>query len=140
MENKLGRQIMKEFVGLRAKKHSYLENNNDEEKRAKSTKKCAIKRKLKFEDYKNCVEVAQIKNEIKSLEKKKKIDRDNLKELQREFIKRNKLILKTQQRFKSRRYNVFTEEINKIVLSCNDDKRMQSIDLIETYAYGMKKI
>ena len=33
----------------------------------------------------------------------------------------------------------FTEEINKIALSSNDDKRMQSIDLIETYAYGMNK-
>ena len=30
----------------------------------------------------------------------------------------------------------FTEEINKIVLTSNDDKRMQSIDLIEIYAYG----
>ena len=35
--------------------------------------------------------------------------------------------------------NVFTEEINKISLSSNDDKRMQSIDLIETYAYGRSK-
>ena len=35
--------------------------------------------------------------------------------------------------------HVFTEEINKIALSSNDDKRMQSIDLIETYAYGMSK-
>ena len=40
-----------------------------------------------------------------------------------------------QQRFKSEKH-VFTEEINKITLSSNDDKRMQSIDLIETYAYG----
>ena len=140
MKDELGVQTVKEFVGLRAKIYSQIKDNNDEDKTAKGTKKCAIKRKLKFEDYKNCVEVAQIKNEIKSLEKKNKIDGDNLKELQREFIKRNKLILKTQQRFKSRRYNVFTEEINKIVLSCNDDKRMQSIDSIETYAYAMKKI
>ena len=40
---------------------------------------------------------------------------------------------KTQQRFKSERHNVFTEEINKIALSSNDDKSLQSIDLIETY-------
>ena len=38
--------------------------------------------------------------------------------------------------FKSEKHNVFTEEINKIALSSNDDKRMQSIDSIETYAYG----
>ena len=42
-------------------------------------------------------------------------------------------MLQTQKRFKSERYNVFTEEINKIALSSNDDKRMQSIDSMETY-------
>ena len=35
---------------------------------------------------------------------------------------------KTQQRFKNKWHNIFTEEINKIALSSNDDKRMQSID------------
>ena len=32
---------------------------------------------------------------------------------------------KKQQRFHCKRHNVFTEEINKIALSSNDDKRMQ---------------
>ena len=50
-----------------------------------------------------------------------------------------KIILKTQQRFKSENHNVFAEEINKIALSSHDDKRMQSIDSIEKYAYGMSK-
>ena len=36
-------------------------------------------------------------------------------------------------------HNVFTEEINKITVSSNDDERMQSIDLIKTYAYGISK-
>ena len=44
-----------------------------------------------------------------------------------------------QQRFKSERHKVFTEEITKIPLSLNDDKRMKSIDSIETYAYGISK-
>ena len=57
----------------------------------------------------------------------------------KEFIKNNKLILKTQQIFRSEKHNVFTEKINKITLSSNDDKRMQSFDSIETYAYGMSK-
>ena len=56
----------------------------------------------------------------------------------KEFIRNNKLILKTQQRFKSERH-VFIEEINKIALRSNDDKRTQSIDLIETHAYGIRK-
>ena len=61
---------------------------------------------------------------------------DNIKE----FIKNNKSILKIQQRFKSERYNVFTEEINNIVFSSNDVKRMQSIDSIETYACGTNTV
>ena len=52
---------------------------------------------------------------------------------------RNKLKLKTQQRLKSKRNNVFIEEIKKTALSSNDDKRMQSIDSIETYEYGTSK-
>ena len=36
-------------------------------------------------------------------------------------------------------HNVFTEEINKIALCSNDDKRMQATDLIEMYAYGTSK-
>ena len=57
----------------------------------------------------------------------------------KEFIRNNKSILKILQGFKSQRHNVFIEEINKIVLSSNDDKRMQSIDSIGTYAYGTSK-
>ena len=67
------------------------------------------------------------------------MDIDYIKENHKQFIKNNKSILKTQQRFKSERHNVFTEEINKIALSSSDDKRMQSIDSIETYAYGTSK-
>ena len=40
----------------------------------------------------------------------------------------NKIILKSQQRFKSDYYNVYTEQINKVALSSNDDKRLQTFD------------
>ena len=63
------------------------------------------------------------------------IDVDNLKE----FMKNNNLILKIWQKSTIERYNVFTKEINKIALISNDDKRMQSIALIEMYAYGTSK-
>ena len=56
MKDELGGQIMKELVGLRAKTYSYLKDNNDEDKKAKGTRKCVIKRKRKFQDYKNCLE------------------------------------------------------------------------------------
>ena len=58
-------------------------------------------------------------NKIKYSEKNK-IDIDSIKKI----IRNNNLILQTQQQFKSERHNVFTEEINTIALSSNDDKRM----------------
>ena len=45
-------------------------------------------------------------------------------------------ILKSQQRFKSDHHKVYTEEVNKIALSSDDDKRLQTFDSIETYWYG----
>ena len=48
----------------------------------------------------------------------------------------NKIILKSQQRFKSDHHKVYTEEVSKITLSSNDDKRLQTFDKITTYPYG----
>ena len=48
----------------------------------------------------------------------------------------NKIILKSQQRFNSDHHNVYTIEINKIALSSNDDKRLQTFDRVTTYPYG----
>ena len=122
---------MIKFVGLRAKTYSYLIDDDSEEgKKAKVTKKCPIKRECKFENYENCNEATLEKN---------KINVDGHKKGYEEFIRDNKLILKTQQRFKSEVHNVFIEEINRIVLNSNDDKKKQSIDSTETYGYGTSK-
>ena len=48
----------------------------------------------------------------------------------------DKIILKSQQRFKRDHHNIYTEEINNIALSSNDDKRLQTSDTIKTYPYG----
>ena len=45
-------------------------------------------------------------------------------------------MLKSQQRFKSEIHEVYTENINKIVLSCDDDKRIVTSDRITSYPYG----
>ena len=132
MKDELGGKIMTKFVGLTAKTYSYLIDDGGEDKKAKGTKKCIIKIKIKFENYKNCLEATQLENKINYLENK--IDIDSIKENHKEFLKNNKSILKIQQRFKSERDNVVTEEINKIAPSPNGDKRMQLIDSIETYA------
>ena len=48
----------------------------------------------------------------------------------------NKTILRSQQRFKSEHHEVYTEEVNKIALSSNDDKRLQTFDRITIYPHG----
>ena len=48
----------------------------------------------------------------------------------------NKIILKSQQRFKSDYNKVYTGQINKIALSSNDNKRLQTFDKITTYPYA----
>ena len=116
MKDELGRKVKTKFVGLRAKTYSCLMDDGTEDKKAKGTKKCVTKRKLKFENYKNCLEATQLENKINYLEKNK-IDKESIKENHKEFIKNNKSILKIQQRFKSQKHSVFTEEINKIALS-----------------------
>ena len=85
MKDELGGKIIMEFVTLRPKTYSYLTDHCKEDKKAKGTKKCVIKRMIKFNDYKNCL----LKDEV---------------------------ILKSQQRFISKKHDVYTESINKIEL------------------------
>ena len=60
MKDELGGQIIKKVVGLRWKTYSYLKDNNDKCKKAKGTKNCIVKRKLKFEYYKKCLKASQL--------------------------------------------------------------------------------
>ena len=50
----------------------------------------------------------------------------------------DEIILKSQQRFISKKYDAYTENINKIALSNGDDKRIVSSDKITSYPYGYK--
>ena len=104
MKDKLGGKIMTEFPTLRPKTYCYLMDDGRNDKKAKGTRKCVIKRRLKFNDYKDC-------------------------------LLNNEIILKSQQRFKSERHDVYTDEINKIALSSNDDKRFQTFNRITSYPY-----
>ena len=52
MKNELGGKIITEFITLRPK--TYLTDDGKEDKKAKGTKKCVIKRMIKLNDYKNC--------------------------------------------------------------------------------------
>ena len=55
MKDELGGKIITEFVTLRPKSYSYLTDDGKEDKKAKGTKKCVIKRMIKFNDFKNCL-------------------------------------------------------------------------------------
>ena len=54
MKDELGGKTMRKFVGLSGETYSYLIDEGSEDKKPKGTKRCVIKRKLKFENYKNC--------------------------------------------------------------------------------------
>ena len=70
--------------------------------------------------------------------KKCVIKRELMFENYKDCLFNDKIILKSQQRFKSDHHNVYTEEINKIALSSNDDKRLQTFDKTTTYPYGTR--
>ena len=55
------------FVELSAKSYSYLIEYGSENKRAKSTKKCTKRKKLKLENYKKCLKGIQIENKTNLL-------------------------------------------------------------------------
>ena len=95
MKDELGGEIITEFFALRPKTYSYLTDNDKIDKKAKGTKKCVIKKMIKFDDYKKC-------------------------------LLNDKVILKSQQRFISNKHDVYTEDVNKIALSNDDDKRIVS--------------
>ena len=48
----------------------------------------------------------------------------------------NGKVLKSQQRSKSENHEVYTENINNIALSCDDDKRIVTSDRITSSPYG----
>ena len=85
MKDELGGKIITEFVTLRSKTYSFLTDNGKEDKEAKGTKKCIIKKMIKFNDYKKC-------------------------------LLNGEIILKSQQRFISNKHDVYTEDVNKIVI------------------------
>ena len=78
---------MTEFLALRPKIWTYLRDDNDEYKKAEDSKKCVIKGKFKFKDYKNCLQATQLENEIKRLEKYG-VDLDSLRKNHEEFRKK----------------------------------------------------
>ena len=105
--------------------YCYLTDSNEEAKKAKGTNRCTVKRTLG---------AMRLENKINQL-KNNRVNRENHKE----FNKKNKLLLKSQQGFWSEKHIIFTEEVSKISSSANNYKRIQSVDSVETYANGTRK-
>ena len=83
-------------------------------------------------NYKNCLKATQLENEINYSPKKRHWHNFFCyKRKHKQFIKNNKSISKTQQRFRNKKHNVFKEELHVIALGTNDD-RMQPIEMIGT--------
>ena len=112
-KDKLGGKIMEKLCGPRSKAYSYLIDCYDDD----YNKNKIINKKAK--GTKKCV----IKHTLKF-----KGYYDSVFE--------NETILRSQLRFKSDHHNVSTEEINKITISSNDDKRLQTFDKVTTYPHG----
>ena len=79
------------------------------------------------------VGVIKLLKEQKKCVIKRRLNSDDYKDC----LLNNKIILKSQQRFKSERHDVYTEEINTIALSSNHDKRLQTFDRIKSCPYGV---
>ena len=107
MKDELGGKIITEFATLRPKTYSCSTDDGKEDKKAKGTKRCILKRMIKLNDYENC-------------------------------LLKDKVLLKSQQRFISKKHDVYIEDINKVALCNNDDKRIVSSDKITSYPYGYK--
>ena len=104
---------MKGFCGLRTKTYAYLIQDYDD-------------------DYDN----EDIINKKAKRTNKCVIKRRLMFENYTDSLLNDKIILTSQQIFKSDCHNVYIEEVNKISLSCNYDKRLQTFDKITTYPYG----
>ena len=89
MKGKLGGKILKQFVRLRAKTYSYLINYGSKMKKQEVQKMqqkiFLMKRKVKFEFYKTCLEATHLENKINHLEKNE-TDADTFKKDHKQLI------------------------------------------------------
>ena len=105
---------MTKFVALRAKTYSFLIDEYTDE------------------DY----EKNKIVNKKAKGTKKCVVKREILFNNYLDLLFKNKVLYRSKQRFRSDHHKVYTEEVNKITLSTNDDKRIQTFDRVTTYPYG----
>ena len=117
-KDELGGKIITEVVAVRAKTYAYLidgYNDDDYEKNKIINKKAKGTKKFVI---------------------KQKLMFENCKDC----LFNNKAVYRSQGIFKSYYHDVHTEEVNKMALNSNDDKRLQTSDRITTYPYGASEM
>ena len=95
------------------------------------TELCAPRAKTYAFKYDNDKEKKKTKGTKKCV-----IKNDLTFENYKELVLKNKILMRSELRFKRDHHNVYTEEVNKIAISSNDDRRLQTLDGITTYPYG----
>ena len=91
---------------------------------------------LRAETYAYLMDGDSAKKKAKGT-KKCIIKRRIMFETYKDSLFNNNTILRSKLRFKSDLHNVYTEEVNKIALNSNADKRLQTLDRVRTYPYGI---
>ena len=79
---------------------------------------------------------AKIINKKAKGTKKSVIKRELIFKNYKDSLFNGEVIIGLQQRFRNDHHKVYTEEVNRIALSSNDDKRIQAFDKATTYLYG----
>ena len=113
-KDELGGKIMTKLCAIRAKTYSFLIDDFTEH------------------DY----EKNRIVNKKAKGTKKCVVKREILFNNYLDSLFKNKILYRSHQRFRRNHHKVYTEEVNKIALSSNDDKRIQAFDKVTTYPYG----
>ena len=82
----------------------------------------------------------KIKNKKAKGTKKSVIKQKLMFENYKDCLFNIKTVQRSQERFKSYYHNMYTKEVNETALSSNDDKRLQTFDMITTYPYGTNEM
>ena len=110
-KDEVGGKVIDEFIGLRAKLYSYKMVEGEESKKCKGVKKSVVKKSIAHEDYKKCLFTGK----------------EQLRKMNVHVIR-------------SYKHEVYTEEVNKIALCPDDDKRHILEDGVHTLALGHYRI
>ena len=130
-KDEAGGKIIEEFVGLRAKLYSYKMFESEEEKKEREREE-EEKRKQGLRPIEgSSLEKKRCKG-MKESVVKRTITFDDYKKCLFSGDKQYRQMMT----IRSRKHNVFTEEINKVALSADDDKRIILPDKVNTLAYG----